>query len=182
MQDDNTGSLDGADSTPPWGDEENFDADRAWSLIQGLREDKERLSASALSDEQRQMLDEYELLREASKTDAERWQGRAEEAEAQVAPLAAENLRLKVALEKGLPVELASRLQGATLEEVQKDADALVALVPGTTSTGPRPNPAQGSSGSGAPSLDAQIAQARKDGNVREAIRLETQKLAHSNQ
>ena len=43
--------------------------------------------------------------------------------------------------------------------------------------TGPKPNPAQGSSGSGAPTIDDQIAAARKDGNLRLAIHLENQKL-----
>lgn len=41
----------------------------------------------------------------------------------------------------------------------------------------PRPNPAQGSSGSGAPSIDDQIAAAKKDGNLRLALHLENQKL-----
>lgn len=30
---------------PPWGDEENFDAERAWTLIQNLRSEKEDLRA-----------------------------------------------------------------------------------------------------------------------------------------
>lgn len=30
----------GKTSTPPWGDPANFDAERAWSLIEGLRDDK----------------------------------------------------------------------------------------------------------------------------------------------
>ena len=58
--------------------------------------------------------------------------------------LLAENLRLKVATEKALPPQLAARLQGTTLEELQADADELLALVP----QGPRvptPDPAQGS-------------------------------------
>lgn len=29
---------------PPWGDDENFDAEKAWSLIQNLRKDKEALT------------------------------------------------------------------------------------------------------------------------------------------
>ncbi len=38
---DETPSTDEKNATPPWGD--NFDAERAWALIQGLRGDKETL-------------------------------------------------------------------------------------------------------------------------------------------
>lgn len=59
--------------TPPWGDDANFDPEKAWNLIQGLRADKEKLSARpALTDEQKQQLDEYQRLVEASKTEQER--------------------------------------------------------------------------------------------------------------
>lgn len=37
-------------STPPWGDEENFDADRAWTLIQNLRAEKEDLRVRFTAD------------------------------------------------------------------------------------------------------------------------------------
>lgn len=42
----------------------------------------------------------------------------------------------------------------------------------------PAPNPAQGSSGAGAPNLDAQIAAAQQSGDTRLAIHLQNQKLA----
>lgn len=41
-----------------------------------------------------------------------------------------QNLRLQVATSEGLPPELASRLSGATLEELQADAKALVSIMP----------------------------------------------------
>lgn len=47
--------------------------------------------------------------------------------------LAAENLRLAVALEKGLPPDLAKRLVGSTRDELEADADTLLALVPKTS-------------------------------------------------
>lgn len=72
--------------TPPWGAPEEFDAEKAWSLIQGLRADKERLSArETLTDEQRQQLAEYQQIQEAGRSDLERansemtrWQTEAE--------------------------------------------------------------------------------------------------------
>lgn len=64
------------------------------------------------------------------------------------AQLAARDLaltRLNVAYDKGLPKELASRLQGDDEAALQADADALLALIPhGGSSTTPRPDPSQG--------------------------------------
>lgn len=40
-----------------------------------------------------------------------------------------ENLRLKVALDKGVPADLAARLQGDNAEELEADADKLLGLI-----------------------------------------------------
>lgn len=40
-----------------------------------------------------------------------------------------ENIRLRVALEKGLPIELASRLQGEDAEAIGADADNLLGII-----------------------------------------------------
>ena len=42
---------------------------------------------------------------------------------------AEENMRLRVALEKGIPAELIDRLRGGTKEELESDADQLLELV-----------------------------------------------------
>jgi hypothetical protein len=165
---------------PEW--DSNFDAERARSLISKLRGEVKAAKALGLTDEQQQMLSEYDLLREASQTDAERQQAQIEalqEAAGQVPTLTAENLRLQVALDRGLSPVLAKRLQGGTREELEADANTLLGLVgTGAQTQGMRPNPAQGTSGGGTgPTLDDQIAQARKDGNTKLAIRLESQKL-----
>lgn len=56
---------------PPWG--EDFTSETAWSQIQTLRADKERLAAiRALTDAESQQLDEYNRLIEASKSDLDR--------------------------------------------------------------------------------------------------------------
>lgn len=73
-----------ATDTPPWG--EDFDAEKAWNLVKGLRADKEKLAARpVLSDEQKQKLSEYERLEQASKSELDRkteevtrWQTEAE--------------------------------------------------------------------------------------------------------
>lgn len=70
--------------TPPWGDD--FDPEKAWKLVQGLRADKERLAGRpVLDDDAKRKLTEYDRLVEASRTDLERkteeatrWQTEAE--------------------------------------------------------------------------------------------------------
>lgn len=140
---------------PPWGDD--FNAEKAWGLIQNLRSDKEKLSArEVLTPDAKQKLAEYDQLVAASKTELEK----AQEAAGRVGPLEAENLRLKVAIEKGLVGEranLVDRLKGDTLDDLRADADSLLQLFPTQDAALPRPNPAQGASGSfpetGAPQL-----------------------------
>jgi hypothetical protein len=69
---------------PPWGDD--FDAEKAWNLVQNLRADKEKLAQRpVLDDDARRKLSEYERLEQASKTELERkteevtrWQSEAE--------------------------------------------------------------------------------------------------------
>lgn len=88
-------------------------------------------------------------------------------------------LRLEVAADKGLTPQQAARLTGSTRDELAADADALKALfpaanggAPGTPGT-PVPDPSQGSR-PGVTQLEAQLAEANKAGNTREAIRLKT--------
>jgi hypothetical protein len=56
---------------PPWGDD--FDAERAWSLVKNLRDDNAKLkSRPALTDEQQQKLTDWDRQEQASKTELER--------------------------------------------------------------------------------------------------------------
>jgi hypothetical protein len=74
----------GGSQTPPWGDD--FDAEKAWNLVQNLRADKEKLAQRPVLDEDaKRKLAEYERLEQASKTEldrkteeATRWQSEAE--------------------------------------------------------------------------------------------------------
>ncbi len=61
------------------------------------------------------------------KTEAQKLEERATAAEGRIGPLEQENTRLRVALEKGLPVDLIDRLRGNTAEELATDADVLLA-------------------------------------------------------
>lgn len=167
---------------PEWDDD--FDADRARELITKLRGETKAAKANGLTEEQQEQLNEYQLLREASQTEAERIQAELEsvrEQAGQVPTLTAQNMRLQVAVDKGLNAQLAARLQGSTKEELEADADTLLGMLapqPGAQQ-GLRPNPAQGTSGAGAPSIEDQIAAARKAGDVKLALQLNSVKLAN---
>jgi hypothetical protein len=81
-------------------------------------EDQNKANASKVA--------EYDRLVEASKSDQQRLEERATAAEGKVPALEAENLRMRVGIEKGLPAALITRLQGATQEELERDADLLI--------------------------------------------------------
>lgn len=90
-------------------------------------------------------------LEESQKTEAQKLEDRAKTAETALASATLNSTRLHVALTKGLPPELAVRLQGATEAEMEADADSLLALV---KSSGGTVDMGQGARGSGAPAAD----------------------------
>lgn len=98
---------------------------------------------------------------------------------AKVPDLETRLLRAEIALEFGIPPKLAKRLQGSTREEILADAEDLLADVAPTPKS-PRPVESL-SPGSGrpkeSPTLDEQIAEARKRGDWRAMVALENQKL-----
>lgn len=82
--------------------------------------------------------------------------------------------RLEVAAAKGLTPAQAARLQGATREDLEADAEALKQLFPTSATPGtPAPDPTQGARG-GANPLEAQLKAAQDKGDTKEAIRLKT--------
>jgi len=87
--------------------------------------------------------------------------------------------RAEVAQEKGLTAVQAARLVGTTRDEMAADADALKAAFPTTPAAPgtPAPDPSQGAGGT-APSLDARIAEAQRQGNWGLVVSLQNQKLA----
>lgn len=74
----------------------------------------------------RKRLAEYE---DRDKTESQRLSERAEAAEKRAGQAESRLLRLEVAARKGLPAQLAARLQGDTEEELEEDADSLLELV-----------------------------------------------------
>lgn len=76
----------------------------------------------------RKVNSENRALRERA-AQAEQQAATVPELQAQTQTLGTENLRLRVGYELGLPLDLATRLQGSTREELIQDAEKLVALV-----------------------------------------------------
>lgn len=179
--------------TPPWGDD--FDAEKAWSLVQNLRSDKEKLQKRpALTDEQKTKLAEYDRLVEASQTELEKAQAaartNAERAQALVSRAIQAEIRA-LASEFADPSDAVAFLADKKYagddgeidtEQIKADLADLLTRKPHLgkqpTSRVPAPNPAQGSSASGAAGasqltqdqLDGmtpeQIVQARKEGRL----------------
>lgn len=69
-------------------------------------------------------------IEDANKSEIEKAAQRAAEAEERAKAAELKAMRLQVAAEKGLTPRQASRLQGATLEELQADADEFLADLP----------------------------------------------------
>jgi hypothetical protein len=82
---------------------------------------------------------------------------KAETVEGKLAELEPENLRLRVALETGLPAELIDRLKGDDEDELKADAESLLKLVVpdgDPPARPPRPVPSQGGDGGGTAGLN----------------------------
>lgn len=87
-----------------------------------------------------------------------RWKELAEQRAKELEGLKTSQTRLEVAMAKGLPPALAARLVGATREEMEADADALLALVKTNTPTPPGVPPAPNRKPGGEEFTPAQLA------------------------
>jgi hypothetical protein len=86
-------------------------------------------------------------IEDRDKTEAQKLAERVAAAEQERDALKLTAMRQRIALEKGLPPQLADRLKGGTEEEMSADADALLELVPvgaADGTPGPRPDLSQG--------------------------------------
>jgi hypothetical protein len=129
-----------APEAPPWG--ADFDAEKAWSLVQNLRADKEKLAQRpVLTPEQQKQLGEFNALVEASKTEAQRLADATELARREAAEAKAEAIRYKAAATHGIPAEHFDLLGSGSEEEVAARAAKIAALLPKGT---PPPPPAPG--------------------------------------
>lgn len=118
-----TPPANGTASTPPAGG----DANDPQALIERLRaENKDAKREAAALRAKASKLDEIE---EASKTEQQKALDRAAAAEKAANEATTKLLRYEVAAAKGVPAKLAGRLQGTTKEEMEADADDLLATL-----------------------------------------------------
>lgn len=124
-----------------------FDAD----YVANLRKEaaKYRTEARANADAARKLQE----LEEANLSEVEKAKQAATAAEARLREYEMTTLRQAVAIDKRLPAELVDRLRGDTREDLERDADALLALV--NAPRGMQPDFSQGAQ-SAAPSTPEQ--------------------------
>ncbi|MBV9290973.1 MAG: hypothetical protein JO222_00880 [Frankiales bacterium] len=171
------GQQEPAELKKPWGDDKNFDPDKAWKLIEGLKADKEKLAARPVLDEEsKQKLAKYDEIVKANQTDLEKAQGEASrwqtEAEKWRGSAVASTVRALAATDFADPDDAVRNVEpgkyidaGGVIDEqaIKADLAALLAAKPhyrrATEAAGPRapkPNPAQGGT-TGNPNDPAQL-------------------------
>lgn len=111
-----------AAAAKPWGDDKDFDAEKAWKLIQNVRGDADKLKKER--DAFATQVKEHE---DKTKTEAQKLEERASNAESGLSTAQRETARLRIALKKNLTETQAKRLVGDTEEELEADADELLA-------------------------------------------------------
>lgn len=139
-----TTDADTTDTTAGNGDGKTFTQDEVNNLI--AREKGQIQRKYEGYDELKAKADKFDELEHASKSDLEKVAGERDTLKGELEPTRAENLRLRVAIDKKLPAELVDRLRGSTKEEIEADADELMKLVepangtarPGGHDGGPR--------------------------------------------
>lgn len=95
---------------------------------------------------------QFETLEAASKSELERAQEQTTALQQELATTQRTALVASVALDKGLPANLARRLQGESREDLEADAEELLSqfgTTSQTTTRTPAPDPSQGSSANG---------------------------------
>jgi len=86
-----------------------------------------------------------DALEQANLTEVEKAQRAAQDAQTQLAELTRQNLRNKVALEKGVPADLVDFLSGDSEDEIAAKADLLLKRINAPTT--PKPDLSQGARG-----------------------------------
>lgn len=96
-----------------------YDEARGTKLIENLRAEKAALQEKARK---------FDELEQANMSDAEKLSNKTTAAEARADAAESKLLRMEIATAKGLTPEQAARLNGSTAEELNTDADSLLAL------------------------------------------------------
>ena len=178
--------------TPPWGSDDEFDPARAWALITNLRNENADIRAktdpivAAHEQQRRDAMADTDRLREDLTTASaatDLWRNQAIQAKAE-ALAAGKFVSTEVALKLIGDLSEFATDDGIDTDRLTARLDALATehpfLVPQQQNPPPQgllPNRAQGQSGTGPLSLDAQIQAAEARGDVLTSIALKQQKL-----
>lgn len=137
---------------PPWGSAEEFNPEKAWSLIQNLRGDVQAAKTKAAeSDELRARVKEFEDAKLSAEERATRDLAEAQKA---ATDLGLENAKLKAAIEHGLTADDIDFIGGSTPEEIADKAAKFAArLGSGAPTTPPSARPNSGLRGGGDPTV-----------------------------
>lgn len=114
---------------------------------------EERQRAKAAEKRAAELEARLKEIDDAGKSEAEKTSERLAAAEKAATEAEQRALRLEIAAEKGLTPKQAKRLVGSTRDELESDADELLATFGGASKqpTGPKPDPTQGSKGTPTP-------------------------------
>lgn len=123
-----TDTADAADASPPAAEQPSGEAQKTFtqSELEKILEQRLSRERAKFADYEQIKADAAELakIRDAEKTELQRWQERAETAEKRASEAEIVALRSKVAAQKGVP---ASSLTGTTEDELIASADELIA-------------------------------------------------------
>ena len=136
-----------SDQQKPWGDDFEFDAEKAWTLIQNLRGDVDRLKAdkTALAQERDEAIkarDESTKTVEELQATVQLTDDTAKQHEQNLNAAQSTIAKHSLLAEAGLPLSLAKNLVGESEDEWTDSVQALASL---KNQSGPerRPDPAQ---------------------------------------
>lgn len=146
-----------APAGPPWGSDAEFDAEKAWTLIQNLRGDVDRLKAekATLAQERDTALGELgqrDKTIEELKATVQLTDDTAKAREQELSQLTTLRAKENLLIDAGLPRDLAPSVVGDD-EEAWKSTVERFAALRGEAAQERRPNPAQAAT-SPAPSAD----------------------------
>lgn len=107
---------------------EAFDEPRAMELIRKQREELKQAKKTAAELERYRKMEEERKQAEMSET--ERLQAELDKARGELKAKTVRTMQIEVAAKLGIPAALSDRLHGETLEEMEEDAQAILAVLP----------------------------------------------------
>ena len=107
---------------------EAFDEARAMELIRKQREELKQAKKAAAELERYKKLEEERKQAEMSETD--RLKAELDRAHSELKAKTVRTMQIEVAAKLGIPAALSDRLHGETLEEMEEDAQAILAVLP----------------------------------------------------